>query len=80
MSAQTVGLLLLSNVFVPFAVFYMLKPLTPDYLWAALCMVGGVFHFWQCLKSCATPAAARRSLRPRAGLNGSIPALAQARN
>src|SRR5687767_1507333 len=27
-------------VFVPFAVFYMNKPVKLDYLWAALCMLG----------------------------------------
>ena len=30
-------------VFVPFAVWYMGKPLKLDYLWAALCMVGAVY-------------------------------------
>src|SRR5688572_17887130 len=28
------------SVFVPFAVFYMNKPLKLDYLWAGLCMLG----------------------------------------
>ena len=31
-------------VFVPFAVFYMGKPLKLDYVWAALCIVGA-FYF-----------------------------------
>jgi uncharacterized protein (DUF486 family) len=30
-------------VFVPFAAFYMGKPVKLDYLWAALCMLGAVY-------------------------------------
>ena len=30
-------------VFVPFAAFYMQKPVKLDYLWAALCMLGAVY-------------------------------------
>jgi uncharacterized protein len=31
------------SVFVPFAVFYMNKPLKLDYLWAALCILAAVY-------------------------------------
>jgi len=34
-------------VFVPFAVFYMQKPLKLDYLWAALCMLGAVYFIFR---------------------------------
>lgn len=34
-------------VFVPFAVWYMGKPLKLDYLWAALCMVGAVYFMFR---------------------------------
>jgi uncharacterized protein len=34
-------------VFVPFAVFYMNKPLKLDYLWAGLCLVGAVFFVFR---------------------------------
>jgi uncharacterized protein (DUF486 family) len=30
-------------VFIPFAVFFMKAPLTWDFLWASLCIVGAVF-------------------------------------
>ncbi len=56
--AQTVFLLVLSNVFmtfaryahpvfVLFAVFYMKQPLKLDYLGAALCIMGAVFFFFR---------------------------------
>ena len=35
------------GVFVPFAIFYMGQPLKLDYLWAALCMVGGVYFIFR---------------------------------
>jgi uncharacterized protein (DUF486 family) len=35
------------GVFVPFAVFYMQKPLKLDYLWAALCMLGAVYFIFR---------------------------------
>ena len=35
------------SVFVPFAVFYMRKPLTLDYLWAALCILGAVYFMFR---------------------------------
>jgi uncharacterized protein len=35
------------SVFVPFAVFYMQKPLKLDYLWAALCMLGAVYFIFR---------------------------------
>jgi uncharacterized protein (DUF486 family) len=35
------------SVFVPFAVFYMHKPLKLDYLWAALCMLGAVYFIFR---------------------------------
>src|SRR5690242_4464944 len=31
------------SVFVPFAVFYMQKPVKLDFLWAGLCMVGAAY-------------------------------------
>ncbi len=34
----------LSNVFMTFAVFYLGQPFKLDYIWAALCLVGGA-HF-----------------------------------
>jgi uncharacterized protein (DUF486 family) len=34
-------------VFVPFAVFYMGKPLKLDYLWAALCVLGAVYFVFR---------------------------------
>lgn len=35
------------SVFVPFAVFYMKKPLNLDFLWAALCLVGAVYFVFR---------------------------------
>ena len=35
------------SVFVPFAVFYMGKPLKLDYLWAGLCLMGAVFFVFR---------------------------------
>lgn len=35
------------SVFVPFAVFYMQKPLKLDYVWAALCMLGAVYFIFR---------------------------------
>jgi uncharacterized protein len=35
------------TVFVPFAVFYMGKPLKLDYLWAALCILGAVYFVFR---------------------------------
>ena len=34
-------------VFVPFAVFYMNKPLKLDYLWAGLCLMGTVYFVFR---------------------------------
>ncbi len=34
-------------VFVPFAVIYMQQPLTLDYLWAALCLLGAVYFIFR---------------------------------
>ncbi len=34
-------------VFVPFALFYMGKPLKLDYLWAALCILGAVYFVFR---------------------------------
>ena len=44
---QTTILLVLSNVFVPFAVFSMRQPLKLDYLWAALRIGGAVFSMFR---------------------------------
>jgi uncharacterized protein len=35
------------SVFVPFALFYMHKPLRLDYLWAALCILGAVYFLFR---------------------------------
>src|ERR1700740_2990159 len=35
------------SVFVPFAVFYMNRPLKLDYLWAALCILGAVYFVFR---------------------------------
>jgi len=35
------------TVFVPFALYYMQKPLKLDYLWAALCMLGAVYFVFR---------------------------------
>jgi uncharacterized protein (DUF486 family) len=34
-------------VFVPFAVFYMRQPLSWNFLWAGLCLVGAVFFMFR---------------------------------
>jgi uncharacterized protein (DUF486 family) len=34
-------------VFVPFAAFYMNKPVKLDYLWAGLCMLGAVYFIFR---------------------------------
>ncbi|HVY82557.1 MAG TPA: DMT family protein [Steroidobacteraceae bacterium] len=35
------------SVFVPFAAFYMQKPVKLDYLWAGLCMVGAIYFVFR---------------------------------
>jgi uncharacterized protein (DUF486 family) len=35
------------SVFVPFAAFYMHKPVKLDYLWASLCMLGAVYFVFR---------------------------------
>jgi len=35
------------SVFVPFALFYMRKPLTWDFAWAGLCLCGAVFFIFR---------------------------------
>ena len=35
------------TVFVPFAMYYMQKPLKLDYLWACLCMLGAVYFVFR---------------------------------
>ncbi len=45
--AQTAGLLVLSNVFVPFALIYMKQPMKLDYLWASLCIMGAVYFIFR---------------------------------
>jgi uncharacterized protein len=35
------------SVFVPFAAFYMHKPVKLDYVWAALCMLGAVYFVFR---------------------------------
>lgn len=34
-------------VFVPFVLFYLRRPLSLDYLWAGLCMVGAVYFIFR---------------------------------
>jgi uncharacterized protein (DUF486 family) len=34
-------------VFIPFAVFYMRQPLSLNFLWAGLCLVGAVFFMFR---------------------------------
>jgi len=34
------------SVFVPFAVFYMRQPLTLNFLWAGLCLLGAVYFMF----------------------------------
>jgi len=46
-SVQTIGLLVLSNIYMAFAVLYMGEPLKLDYLWAGLCMVGAVYFIFR---------------------------------
>jgi hypothetical protein len=35
------------SVFVPFAVFYMQRPVTLDYLWAGLCILGAAYFMFR---------------------------------
>jgi uncharacterized protein (DUF486 family) len=35
------------SVFVPFAVFYMKQPVTLNFLWAGLCLMGAVFFIFR---------------------------------
>jgi uncharacterized protein len=35
------------TVFVPFAFFFMKEPLKMDYIWAALCVMGGVYFVFR---------------------------------
>ncbi|MDR0786672.1 MAG: DMT family protein [Gemmatimonadota bacterium] len=35
------------TVFVPFAIFYMRQPLSLNFLWAGLCMVGAVYFIFR---------------------------------
>jgi uncharacterized protein (DUF486 family) len=35
------------SVFVPFAVFYMGQPMTMNFLWAGLCLMGAVFFMFR---------------------------------
>ena len=35
------------SVFVPFAVFYMRQPLTLNFLWAGLCLLGAVYFMFR---------------------------------
>jgi hypothetical protein len=36
-----------SAVFVPFAVYYMKQPVTVDYLYAAVCLLGAVYFVFR---------------------------------
>jgi hypothetical protein len=40
---QTTLLLICTNIFVPFTVLYMERPLKLDFLWAALCICAAVY-------------------------------------
>jgi uncharacterized protein (DUF486 family) len=35
------------SVFVPFAMLYMNQPFKPDYVWAALCLIGAVYFIFR---------------------------------
>jgi uncharacterized protein (DUF486 family) len=35
------------SVFIPFAIFYMRQPLTANFFWASLCLVGAVFFMFR---------------------------------
>ena len=35
------------SVFIPFAVFYMRQPVTLNFVWAGLCMVGAVYFIFR---------------------------------
>ena len=35
------------TVFVPFAIYYMRQPISLDFLWAGLCMVGAVYFMFR---------------------------------
>jgi uncharacterized protein (DUF486 family) len=35
------------TVFIPFAIFYMRQPVTLNFLWAGLCMVGAVYFMFR---------------------------------
>ena len=45
--ASTTGLLILSNLFMTCAIFYMNQPLKWDNLWAAMCMMGAVYFIFR---------------------------------
>jgi len=45
--ARTAGLLVLSNVFMTFAVLYMRQPMRLDFVWAALCPGGAVYFVFR---------------------------------
>ena len=35
------------SVFVPFSVYYLKEPLTRDYLWAGLCLLGAIYFMFR---------------------------------
>lgn len=35
------------SVFVPFSIFYLKEPLTRDYLWAGLCVMGAIYFMFR---------------------------------
>ena len=35
------------SVFVPFSVYYLKEPLTRDYLWAGLCIMGAIYFMFR---------------------------------
>jgi uncharacterized protein (DUF486 family) len=35
------------SIFIPFAIFYMRQPLSLNFLWASLCMVGAVYFIFR---------------------------------
>lgn len=49
------------SIFVPFAIFYMGRPLKLDYLWAALCILGAVFSFSAPSRNHSLPLAKRKT-------------------
>ena len=35
------------SIFIPFAIFYMRQPITLNFLWASMCMIGAVYFIFR---------------------------------